>query len=109
MDVEQILNYPSENESLTESPTDDEIIQGVMDVPADEEQDPGESSALPQVSPKEAFLAVDTLKNYFLQTERNTPDMLYALHKIGDEVVFDSHQKKQQTTMRHILVKLSRK
>ncbi|MFQ6630981.1 hypothetical protein Gotur_009048 [Gossypium turneri] len=29
MDVEQILNYPSENESLMESPTDEEIIQGV--------------------------------------------------------------------------------
>ncbi|MBA0712563.1 hypothetical protein Golax_011656 [Gossypium laxum] len=28
MDVEQILNYPSENESLIESPTDEEIIQG---------------------------------------------------------------------------------
>ncbi|MBA0859510.1 hypothetical protein Goshw_007572, partial [Gossypium schwendimanii] len=37
MGVEQILNYPSENESLMESPTDEEIIQGVMDVPADNE------------------------------------------------------------------------
>ncbi|MBA0809455.1 hypothetical protein Gohar_025105, partial [Gossypium harknessii] len=37
MDVEQILNYPSENESLMESPTDEEIIQGVMDVLADDE------------------------------------------------------------------------
>jgi len=26
IDVEQILNYPSENESLRESPTDEEII-----------------------------------------------------------------------------------
>ncbi|MBA0816256.1 hypothetical protein Gohar_000941, partial [Gossypium harknessii] len=37
MDVKQVLNYPSENESLMESPTDEEIIQGVMDVLADEE------------------------------------------------------------------------
>ncbi|MBA0813051.1 hypothetical protein Gohar_026935, partial [Gossypium harknessii] len=37
MDVEQILNYRSENESLMESPADEEIIQGVMDVPADDE------------------------------------------------------------------------
>ncbi|MFQ6643129.1 hypothetical protein Gotur_017309, partial [Gossypium turneri] len=66
MDVEQILNYPSENESLIESPTDEEIIQGVMDVPADDEQDPNDSSVLPHVSPKEAFLAVDTLKNYLI-------------------------------------------
>ncbi|KAK8302949.1 hypothetical protein V6Z11_D04G119500, partial [Gossypium hirsutum] len=64
MDVEQILNYPSENESLMESPTDEEIIQGVMDVLADDEQDPNDSRVLPHVSPKEAFLAMDTLKNY---------------------------------------------
>ncbi|MBA0794002.1 hypothetical protein Gohar_018370, partial [Gossypium harknessii] len=56
MDVEQILNYPSENESLMKSPMDEEIIQGVMDVPANDEQDPDDSSVLPHVSPKEAFL-----------------------------------------------------
>ncbi|MBA0660637.1 hypothetical protein Goklo_012624, partial [Gossypium klotzschianum] len=53
MDVEQILNYPSENESLMESATDEEIIQGVMDVLADDEQDPNDSRSLPHVSPKE--------------------------------------------------------
>ncbi|MBA0852442.1 hypothetical protein Goshw_005385, partial [Gossypium schwendimanii] len=67
MDVEQILNYPSENESLVDSTLDEEIIQGVMDVPADDEQDPDESSVLPHVSPKKAFLGVDTLKNYLIQ------------------------------------------
>ncbi|MBA0819184.1 hypothetical protein Gohar_021811, partial [Gossypium harknessii] len=37
VDVEQILNYPSEYESLMESLTDEEIIQGIMDVPANDE------------------------------------------------------------------------
>ncbi|MFQ6660854.1 hypothetical protein Gotur_029219 [Gossypium turneri] len=62
----KILNYRSENESLMESPADEEIIQGVMDVPADDEQDSNDSSVLPHVSPKKAFLAVDTLKNYLI-------------------------------------------
>ncbi|MBA0852441.1 hypothetical protein Goshw_005385 [Gossypium schwendimanii] len=74
MDVEQILNYPSENESLVDSTLDEEIIQGVMDVPADDEQDPDESSVLPHVSPKKAFLGVDTLKNYLIQHEKNIID-----------------------------------
>ncbi|XP_012477781.1 uncharacterized protein LOC105793415 [Gossypium raimondii] len=74
MDVERILNYPSENESLVESTLDEEIIQGVMDVPADDEQDPDKSSVLPHVSPKKAFLAVDTLKNYLIQHKKNIPD-----------------------------------
>ncbi|MBA0749687.1 hypothetical protein Gogos_003586 [Gossypium gossypioides] len=37
MDVKQILNYPSENESLIKSLTDEEIIQGVMNMPTDDE------------------------------------------------------------------------
>ncbi|MBA0877498.1 hypothetical protein Goshw_029134, partial [Gossypium schwendimanii] len=49
----KILNYPSENESLMKSYMDEEIIQGVMDVPANDEQDPNDSSALPHVSPNE--------------------------------------------------------
>ncbi|KAK8270557.1 hypothetical protein V6Z11_D11G203700 [Gossypium hirsutum] len=96
MNVEQILNYPSENESLMESPTDEEIIQGVMDVPADDEQYSDDSNVLSHVSPKETFLAVDTLKNYLIQHEKNIPDLVYALLKVKDEIVFDSHAKKKQ-------------
>ncbi|KAK5813182.1 hypothetical protein PVK06_028630 [Gossypium arboreum] len=99
MDVEQTLNYPSETESLIESSMDEEIIQGVMDVSADDEQDLDDSSILPHVSPKKAFLAVDTLKNYLIQHEKNIPDLIYALLKVKDEIVFDSHAKKKQLTI----------
>ncbi|KAK8260580.1 hypothetical protein V6Z11_D13G129900 [Gossypium hirsutum] len=94
MDVKQILNYPSENKSLMESPTDEEIIQGVMDVLADEEQDPENSSVLSHVSRKEVFLAMDTLKNYLIQHKKNIPHLVYALLKVKNEIVFDSHVKK---------------
>ncbi|MBA0606947.1 hypothetical protein Godav_019329, partial [Gossypium davidsonii] len=36
-----------------ESPTNEEIIQGVMDVSVEDEQDPDDSSILANVSPKE--------------------------------------------------------
>ncbi|KAB1994381.1 hypothetical protein ES319_D13G095800v1 [Gossypium barbadense] len=88
MDVEQILNYPNEK-----------ITQGVMDVPAGDEQDPNDSSVLPHVSRKEAFLAVDTLMNYLIQHEKNIPDLVYVLLKVKDEIVFDSHAKKKQLTI----------
>ncbi|TYG37363.1 hypothetical protein ES288_D13G135600v1 [Gossypium darwinii] len=94
MDVKQILNYPSENKSLMESPTDEEIIQGVMDMLADEEQDPENSSVLSHVSRKEVFLAMDTLKNYLIQHKKNIPHLVYALLKVKNEIVFDSHVKK---------------
>ncbi|KAH1097337.1 hypothetical protein J1N35_014258 [Gossypium stocksii] len=94
MDFEHILNYPSENEYLMESPMDEEIIQGVMDVSIDDEQDLDESSVLPHVSPKEAFLAVDTMKNYLIKHEKIISDLVYAILKVKDEIVFDSHAKK---------------
>ncbi|MBA0676439.1 hypothetical protein Goari_017915 [Gossypium aridum] len=79
-----------------ESPTNEEIIQGVMDVSVDDEQDPDDSSILPNVSPKEAFVVVDTLTNYLIQHEKNIPDLVYALLKVKTEIVFDSHAKKKQ-------------
>ncbi|KAK5774527.1 hypothetical protein PVK06_042382 [Gossypium arboreum] len=78
---------------------DEEIIQGVMDVSADDEQDPDDSSVLPHFSPKEAFLAVDTLKNYLIQNEKNIPDLIYALLKVKDEIVFNSQAKKNELTI----------
>ncbi|KAH1082714.1 hypothetical protein J1N35_022475, partial [Gossypium stocksii] len=69
-----------------ESLMDEEIIQGVMDVPANDEQDPDDSSVLPHVSPKEAFLAVNTLKNYLIQHEKIIPNLVYALLKVKDEI-----------------------
>ncbi|TYJ49448.1 hypothetical protein E1A91_A01G134100v1 [Gossypium mustelinum] len=97
--LKETLNYPSETESLIESSMDEEIIQGVMDVSADDEQDLDDSSVLPHVSPKKAFLAVDTLKNYLIQHDKNIPDLIYALLKFKDEIVFDLHAKKKQLTI----------
>ena len=54
MDVEYLLNYPEENNVVTESPTDEEIIETVLN---DETNDPEPDDiiAIPQVSSKETF------------------------------------------------------
>ncbi|MBA0550426.1 hypothetical protein Golob_021375 [Gossypium lobatum] len=86
-------------QEIGDSPTNEEIIQGVMDVSVDDEQDPDDSSILPNVSPKEAFVVVDNLKNYLIQHEKNIPDLVYALLKVKTEIVFDSHAKNKQLTI----------
>ncbi|XP_022865448.1 CENP-B homolog protein 2-like, partial [Olea europaea var. sylvestris] len=54
MDVEHLLNYPSENDAVMESPTDEEIIQLVMNSNDDENNpEPDDSSVVPNVSSKE--------------------------------------------------------
>ncbi|TYG57284.1 hypothetical protein ES288_D08G130100v1 [Gossypium darwinii] len=39
------------------------------------------------------------MDNYLIQQEKNIPDLVYALLKAKDEIVFDSHAKKKQLTI----------
>ncbi|KAK3228651.1 hypothetical protein Dsin_000532 [Dipteronia sinensis] len=54
IDVDHLLNYTSENDIVIESPTNEEIIQGVMNTPTDD-HDLDDISVLPSVSSKEEF------------------------------------------------------
>ncbi|XP_055833571.1 CENP-B homolog protein 2-like [Solanum dulcamara] len=69
MDVEHLLNYPNENDTVMESPAEEEIIQSVMN--NDDENNLGQDdrSIVPRVSSKEAFQAMTTLSNYLVQHE----------------------------------------
>ncbi|XP_026399682.1 uncharacterized protein LOC113295565 [Papaver somniferum] len=58
MDVEHLLNNPNENDAVMESPTDEEIIESVMNNENDPE--PDDSSVVPNVSSKDAFQAMVT-------------------------------------------------
>ena len=54
-----------ENDIVMESPTDEEIIQGVMNTPTDD-HDSDDISVLPSISSKVAFQAIVTLNNFLL-------------------------------------------
>ncbi|KAK2645755.1 hypothetical protein Ddye_020950 [Dipteronia dyeriana] len=64
MNVDHILNYPSENDIVMESSTDEEIIQRVMNTPT-EDQDPDDINVLPSVSSKELAGAFSILLSIF--------------------------------------------
>ncbi|MBA0614813.1 hypothetical protein Godav_015054, partial [Gossypium davidsonii] len=72
------------------------VLLIVDNCPAHPKQDPDDSSVLPHISPKEAFLAMDTLKNYLIQHKKNIPDLVYTFLKVKDEIIFDSLAKKKQ-------------
>lgn len=89
MNVEHLLNHPSENDAVMESPTDEEIIQSVMNSNDDKnDPEPDDISVVPNVSSKEAFQAIVTLSNYLLQHEQNISEVVYALQKVKDGVHF---------------------
>ncbi|MBA0624829.1 hypothetical protein Godav_010116 [Gossypium davidsonii] len=76
--------------------TSRKVLFIVDNFPTHPKQDPDDSSVSSHVSPKKAFLVVDTLKNYLIQHKKNISDLVYALLKVKDEIVFDSHAKKKQ-------------
>ncbi|KAL8096590.1 hypothetical protein AgCh_037524 [Apium graveolens] len=88
MDVEHLLNYPNENDAVMKSPTDEEIIESVMSTDEGTDPEPDDSNVIPSVSSKEAFQALNTLNNYLLQHEQNIPGVIFALHKVKDEINF---------------------
>ncbi|XP_074327476.1 uncharacterized protein LOC141665387 [Apium graveolens] len=65
MNVEHLLNYPEENNAVMDSPTDEEIIEAVLNDEANDPE-PDDSITIPQVSSREAFQAIVTIKNYLL-------------------------------------------
>ncbi|XP_055812080.1 CENP-B homolog protein 2-like [Solanum dulcamara] len=71
MDVEHLLNYPNENDTVMESPTKEEIIQFVMN--NDDENDPeqDDSSIVPHVLLKETFQLDQLLE--FINVVLNAP------------------------------------
>jgi len=101
MDVEHLLNYPNENNAVMELPTDEEIIDSVLNDENDPELD--DSGVTPNVSSKEAFQAVITLRNYLLQQEQNIPEVVFALEKVADVMHFGG--RKKQTTLDAFFVK----
>ena len=62
MDIKHFLNYPSENDAMMESSTDKEIIQWIMDTPADGDHDLDNTCILPNVSLKRGVLSNCNLK-----------------------------------------------
>lgn len=55
-DIEYLLNYSSENDTVMESPTNEQIIQGVMGTFADDDHDVYNSYNLLNVFIKRGFL-----------------------------------------------------
>ena len=62
MDVEYLLNYSSENDAMIESHIDEEIIQGIMDTPADDDYDPDDNCVFTKCLPRKDVSSNSNLK-----------------------------------------------
>ncbi|XP_026398362.1 uncharacterized protein LOC113294160 [Papaver somniferum] len=87
MNVEDVLNYPEENE-VTLLLSDEGIIKSVMGTDKDVKED-DESSTIESSLRNEDIRAAITLNNLLLSYEQTMPKTLTMTRKIRDEIQCD--------------------
>ena len=97
MDVNELLDYPSENNECYEVQSIEEIIADTVQNSVDDEVD-DDSVPLEPVTRKEALRATTTLHNFLLQYENTVPQLLSAIGRFKYELNIDLKFKKKQVT-----------
>ncbi|KAL4564918.1 hypothetical protein LXL04_028994 [Taraxacum kok-saghyz] len=88
MDVNELLDYPSENNECYKVQSNEEIIADTVQNSVDDEVD-DDSVPLEPVTRKEALQAATTLHNFLLQYENTVPQLLSAIGRFKDELNID--------------------
>ncbi|KAK9674153.1 hypothetical protein RND81_12G214700, partial [Saponaria officinalis] len=80
MDIDNLMNYPGENETCSEVQSLEDIVGTIIENNA---KDDGEDDtvSLEPVTRKEAFMVSNTLHNFMIQYKNTTPELLDAIRK----------------------------
>ncbi|XP_024642354.1 tigger transposable element-derived protein 6-like [Medicago truncatula] len=85
MDIDNLMNYPGENEACSEVRSLEDIVRTIIENNA-EDDDEDDTVSLEPVTRKEAFMASNTLHNFMIQYKNTTPQLLDAIRKVRDEL-----------------------
>ena len=94
MDVNELLDYPGENNECYEVQNIEEIMVDTVQNPVDDDSVP-----LEPVTQKEALQAATTLHNFLLQYENTVSQLLSAMGRFKDELNIDLKFTKKQVTI----------
>ncbi|KAH1189473.1 ARS-binding protein 1 [Glycine max] len=78
MDINNLMNYPGENETCSEVQSLEDIVGTVIENNA-EDDDEDDTVSLEPVTRKEALMASNTLHNFMIQYKNITPELLDAI------------------------------
>ncbi|XP_027351220.1 uncharacterized protein LOC113862331 [Abrus precatorius] len=92
MDIDNLMNYPGENEACSEVQSLEEIVSTIIENNA-EDDDEDDTVSLEPVTRKEALTALNTLHNFMIQYKNTTPKLLDAIRKVRDELQIDLNFK----------------
>lgn len=92
MDIDNLMNYPGENEACSEVQSLEDIVRTIIENNA-EDDDEDDTVSLEPVTRKEALMASNTLHNFMIQYKNTTPQLLDAIRKVRDELQTDLNLK----------------
>ncbi|KAG4909094.1 hypothetical protein JHK87_055210 [Glycine soja] len=98
MDINNLMNYPGENQACSEVQSLEDIVGTIIDNNAEDDGEDDKVSLEP-VMRKEALVASNTLHNFMIQYKNTTPELLDAIRKVRDELQIDLNFKGKQTTI----------
>ncbi|CAK8530482.1 unnamed protein product [Lathyrus sativus] len=100
MDIDNLINYPGENEACSEVQSLEDIVSTIIENNA-EDDDEDDTLSLEPVTRKESLMTLNTLHNFMIQYKNTTPELLDAIRKVRDELQIDLNFKEKQTTMNY--------
>jgi len=98
MDIDNLMNYPGENEACSKVQSLENIVGTIIENNADDDGE-DDMMSLEPVTRKETLMISNTLHNFIIQYKNITLELLDAINKIRDEFQIDLNFKGKQTTI----------
>ncbi|CAI8595817.1 unnamed protein product [Vicia faba] len=98
MCIDNLMNYPGENEACSEVQSLEDIIDTIIENNTEDDSE-DDTMSLEHVTRKETLMASNTLHNFMIQYKNTTPELLDAIRKVRDELQIDLNFKEKQITI----------
>ncbi|KAH1246141.1 CENP-B 2 [Glycine max] len=98
MDIDNLMNYPGENEACSEVQSLEDIVGTIIENNAEDDGE-DDTVSLEPVTRKEALMTSNIIHNFMIQYKNTTPELLDAIRKVRDELQIDLNFKGKQTTI----------
>ncbi|CAK8574847.1 unnamed protein product [Lathyrus sativus] len=98
MDINNLMNYPGENEACSEIQNLEDIVGTIIENNA-KDDDEDDTVSLEPVTRKETLMASNTLHNFMIQYKNTILELLDAIRKVRDDLQIDLNFKGKQTTI----------
>ncbi|CAK8540331.1 unnamed protein product [Lathyrus sativus] len=98
MDIDNLMNYPGENEACLKVQSLEDIVGTIIENNAEGDRE-DDTVSLEPVTRKEALMASNTLHNFMIQYKNTTLKLLDAIRKVRDGLQIDLNFKGKQITI----------